>query len=200
MPRVISLILGGGRGTRLFPLTKSRSKPAVPIAGKYRLIDIPVSNCIHAGLDPDLRPDPIQFRQPAPPHLQYVQVRSVQRRLRRDPGRPADDGARVLVPGNGRRRPPQYSLFHREQLRPGVDPLRRPALPDGFSGHDSHSPGKQGRRHDRGPAGGRARGDGVRHHEDPGRRPGRRLRGEAQDARKAEPGSNGSRLAANGWD
>src|ERR1700728_3508862 len=51
MARVISLILGGGRGTRLFPLTKSRSKPAVPIAGKYRLIDIPVSNCIHAGLN-----------------------------------------------------------------------------------------------------------------------------------------------------
>jgi glucose-1-phosphate adenylyltransferase len=51
MPRVISLILGGGRGTRLYPLTKSRSKPAVPIAGKYRLIDVPVSNCIHAGLN-----------------------------------------------------------------------------------------------------------------------------------------------------
>jgi glucose-1-phosphate adenylyltransferase len=50
MSRVISLILGGGRGTRLYPLTKSRSKPAVPIAGKYRLIDIPVSNCIHSGL------------------------------------------------------------------------------------------------------------------------------------------------------
>jgi glucose-1-phosphate adenylyltransferase len=50
MPRVISLVLGGGRGTRLYPLTKSRSKPAVPIAGKYRLIDIPVSNCIHSGL------------------------------------------------------------------------------------------------------------------------------------------------------
>jgi len=50
MLRVVSLILGGGRGTRLFPLTKSRSKPAVPIAGKYRLIDIPVSNCIHSGL------------------------------------------------------------------------------------------------------------------------------------------------------
>jgi glucose-1-phosphate adenylyltransferase len=50
MPRVICLILGGGRGTRLFPLTKSRSKPAVPIAGKYRLIDIPISNCIHSGL------------------------------------------------------------------------------------------------------------------------------------------------------
>ncbi len=51
MPRVISLILGGGRGTRLFPLTRSRSKPAVPIAGKYRLIDIPVSNCINSGLN-----------------------------------------------------------------------------------------------------------------------------------------------------
>jgi glucose-1-phosphate adenylyltransferase len=50
MPRVISLILGGGRGTRLYPLTKMRSKPAVPIGGKYRLIDIPVSNCIHSGI------------------------------------------------------------------------------------------------------------------------------------------------------
>jgi glucose-1-phosphate adenylyltransferase len=42
--------LGGGRGTRLFPLTRSRSKPAVPVAGKYRLIDIPISNCINSGL------------------------------------------------------------------------------------------------------------------------------------------------------
>jgi glucose-1-phosphate adenylyltransferase len=50
MPTVICMILGGGRGTRLYPLTKSRSKPAVPIAGKYRLIDIPISNCIHSGL------------------------------------------------------------------------------------------------------------------------------------------------------
>jgi glucose-1-phosphate adenylyltransferase len=45
---VLALILGGGRGTRLFPLTQHRSKPAVPIAGKYRLIDIPISNCLHA--------------------------------------------------------------------------------------------------------------------------------------------------------
>lgn len=49
--KVVCLILGGGRGTRLFPLTKSRSKPAVPIAGKYRLIDIPIANCIHSGLN-----------------------------------------------------------------------------------------------------------------------------------------------------
>jgi glucose-1-phosphate adenylyltransferase len=48
MQSVLSLILGGGRGTRLYPLTQLRSKPAVPIAGKYRLIDIPISNCINS--------------------------------------------------------------------------------------------------------------------------------------------------------
>src|SRR3989440_4936720 len=51
MKEVLSLILGGGRGTRLYPLTKMRSKPAVPVAGKYRLIDIPISNCINSGLN-----------------------------------------------------------------------------------------------------------------------------------------------------
>jgi glucose-1-phosphate adenylyltransferase len=50
MNDVLTLILGGGRGNRLFPLTHMRSKPAVPLAGKYRLIDIPISNCLHAGL------------------------------------------------------------------------------------------------------------------------------------------------------
>ena len=48
--KMISLILGGGQGSRLYPLTKDRSKPAVPIAGKYRLIDIPISNCINSGV------------------------------------------------------------------------------------------------------------------------------------------------------
>lgn len=51
MKDVISLILGGGQGTRLYPLTKYRSKPAVPIGGKYRLIDIPISNCLNSGLN-----------------------------------------------------------------------------------------------------------------------------------------------------
>jgi glucose-1-phosphate adenylyltransferase len=46
----IAVILGGGKGTRLFPLTLHRSKPAVPIGGKYRLIDVPVSNCLHSGI------------------------------------------------------------------------------------------------------------------------------------------------------
>jgi len=47
----IAVILGGGKGSRLYPLTKYRAKPAVPIAGKFRLIDIPISNCLHSGVD-----------------------------------------------------------------------------------------------------------------------------------------------------
>lgn len=50
MKDVLTVILGGGRGNRLYPLTHQRSKPAVPIGGKYRLIDIPISLCLHAGL------------------------------------------------------------------------------------------------------------------------------------------------------
>ena len=50
MHDVLTLILGGGRGNRLFPLTRTRSKPAVPIGGRYRLIDVPISNCLHADL------------------------------------------------------------------------------------------------------------------------------------------------------
>jgi glucose-1-phosphate adenylyltransferase len=48
--QMLSVILGGGAGTRLYPLTASRSKPAVPIAGKYRLVDIPISNCLNSGI------------------------------------------------------------------------------------------------------------------------------------------------------
>src|SRR4029079_10669421 len=48
MNDVLAIILGGGRGARLFPLTQLRSKPAVPIGGKYRLIDIPISSCLHS--------------------------------------------------------------------------------------------------------------------------------------------------------
>jgi glucose-1-phosphate adenylyltransferase len=51
MKNILAMVLGGGRGTRLHPLTQFRSKPAVPLAGKYRLIDIPLSNCINSGLN-----------------------------------------------------------------------------------------------------------------------------------------------------
>ena len=51
MRNVLAVILGGGKGTRLYPLTQFRSKPAVPLAGKYRLIDIPISNCLNSGIN-----------------------------------------------------------------------------------------------------------------------------------------------------
>ncbi|NLL25806.1 MAG: NTP transferase domain-containing protein, partial [Spirochaetales bacterium] len=49
-PNVIAIVLGGGKGTRLYPLTMDRAKPAVPFGGKYRLVDIPISNCINSGI------------------------------------------------------------------------------------------------------------------------------------------------------
>jgi len=51
MEDVLAVVLGGGRGQRLFPLTKFRSKPAVPLGGKYRLVDIPISNCLNSGIN-----------------------------------------------------------------------------------------------------------------------------------------------------
>src|ERR1700747_907542 len=50
LQRTLAIIMGGGAGTRLFPLTKDRSKPAVPLGGKYRIVDIPISNCLNSGL------------------------------------------------------------------------------------------------------------------------------------------------------
>ena len=48
--RTLAIVMGGGAGTRLFPLTKERAKPAVPLGGKYRLVDIPISNCLNSGI------------------------------------------------------------------------------------------------------------------------------------------------------
>jgi glucose-1-phosphate adenylyltransferase len=48
--KILAIVKGGGAGTRLFPLTKDRAKPAVPLAGKYRLVDIPISNCLNSGI------------------------------------------------------------------------------------------------------------------------------------------------------
>src|SRR4030095_9165780 len=50
LQRTLAIIMGGGAGTRLFPLTKERAKPAVPLGGKYRIVDIPISNCLNSGL------------------------------------------------------------------------------------------------------------------------------------------------------
>jgi glucose-1-phosphate adenylyltransferase len=48
--KTLAIIMGGGAGTRLFPLTQKRAKPAVPLSGKYRLVDIPINNCLNSGL------------------------------------------------------------------------------------------------------------------------------------------------------
>ncbi len=50
MEKIISIVLGGGKGQRLYPLTANRAKPAVPFGGKFRIVDIPISNCMHAGM------------------------------------------------------------------------------------------------------------------------------------------------------
>jgi glucose-1-phosphate adenylyltransferase len=49
--KTLAIIMGGGAGTRLFPLTKERAKPAVPLGGKYRLVDIQISNCVNGGFN-----------------------------------------------------------------------------------------------------------------------------------------------------
>ena len=149
MPKVISLILGGGRGTRLFPLTKSRSKPAVPIAGKYRLIDIPISNCIHSGLNRIFvltQFNSVSLHQ----HIAntytfdpfgggFVEILAAQQTMHTETWyQGTADAVRRNIP-----------YFTEAGVRPRPDPLRRPALPDGLPGHDPQPPGKQGRRLDR---------------------------------------------------
>ena len=107
MDDVLAIILGGGRGTRLFPLTLKRSKPAVPIGGKYRLIDIPISNCLNAGLRQifvltQFNSESLN-RHVAMTYKFDVFSSGVRQRARRR----ADRGRRQLVPGHGRRRPPE---------------------------------------------------------------------------------------------
>jgi glucose-1-phosphate adenylyltransferase len=84
----LAIILGGGQGSRLYPLTAFRSKPAVPIGGKYRLIDVPISGCLHA----DIRRIFVLTQFNSASHLRNVPPGPVLERVRRDPGRRADAG------------------------------------------------------------------------------------------------------------
>ena len=113
---VISVILGGGAGTRLFPLTKDRSKPAVPLAGKYRIVDIPISNCLNSGLKRIFLLT--QFNSSSlHRHIQqsyhfddfsngFVEIMAAQQTPQQ----------RRLVPGHGRRRPAEPPSL-RQRLR-----------------------------------------------------------------------------------
>ena len=105
MKDVVALILGGGRGTRLFPLTQHRSKPAVPIGGNYRLIDVAVSNCLHADVRRIFVLTQYQSESLNSHIGEHLQVRHVLVGLRRGAGRRADRGAAAT----GSRGPPTPS-------------------------------------------------------------------------------------------
>ena len=97
----LAIILGGGQGSRLFPLTATRSKPAVPIGGKYRLIDVPISSCLHA----DIRRIFVltQFNSASlNRHISNTyRLDQLLRRVRRDPRGRTDARQPALVPGHG---------------------------------------------------------------------------------------------------
>ena len=114
------MVLAGGVGERLYPLTKERAKPAVYFGGPYRIIDFTLSNCINSGLRRDLHRAAVQVAVAQPPHPHGLERRRRRaRRVRRDP-QPAEARRRALVSRHGRRRLPE----------PLFDPSREPAVPD----------------------------------------------------------------------
>ena len=129
-PHVLVIVLAGGEGKRLLPLTNDRAKPAVPFGGCYRLIDFALSNFANAGLPQDRRADAVQEPQPRPPHQPDVAVLDAARRLRHA-GAGADAPRAVLVPGLGRRDLPEPQPDPRREPRPRLRVRRRPHLPDG---------------------------------------------------------------------
>jgi len=95
-PAVLSLVLAGGEGKRLAPLTADRAKPAVPFAGHYRLVDFVLSNLANGGYLKNRRPHPVQEPQPRPPHLPHLAHVAPPRELR-EPGAGADATRPALV-------------------------------------------------------------------------------------------------------
>ena len=201
MRDVLAIILGGGRGSRLFPLTHSRSKPAVPIGGKYRLIDIPISNCLHA----DIRRIFVltQFNSASlNRHIaQTYRLDVFTRGLRRDPGGRAD--ARQLATGSRARPTPSA---RRAATSSGYDADYYLILAGDhlyrmdYGELDRGAHRARRRHHDCGAAGDAERRDRDGHLPLRRRRPDRRLRGEAEHAeRLAEIGAAlppGARFAA----
>ena len=131
--RTLAIIMGGGAGTRLFPLTKDRAKPAVPLGGKYRLVDIPISNCLNSGL-----------------RSIYVltQFNSMSLHRHIQASYKFDNFSRSFVDILAAQQTPEGSQWYQgtadavrqnmryfleQPVRLLSDPQRRPALPDGFS-------------------------------------------------------------------
>ena len=97
---LLAVILGGGAGSRLFPLTQQRSKPAVPLGGKYRLVDVPISNCINSNVI-RIFVDAIQLGLSQSPHRTDVSVLAVCRRVRGNTRCGTNAGKRAVVSGYG---------------------------------------------------------------------------------------------------
>ena len=133
LQRTLAIVMGGGAGTRLFPLTKDRAKPAVPLGGKYRLVDIPISNCLNSGL-----------------RSIYVltQFNSMSLHRHIQASYKFDNFSRSFVDILAAQQTPEGSQWYqgtadavRQNMRYFLegpyrllpDPKRRPALPDGFS-------------------------------------------------------------------
>ena len=167
-PRVLTMIMAGGRGERLFPLTRERSKPSVPVRralSHHRLRHLQPRQ-LRLLLDVRARPVPVTEPHRAPPDG-LAHDGHPRRRLHRG-GAPAAAGRRGLVPGHGRRRAPEPAPRRRLRPRHRGRLRRRPHLPDGHQ-PDAGLPPGVGRRRHRGRAA-RAPGAGLRLRR-PGRRP-----------------------------
>ena len=114
MQEVLAVILAGGKGSRLEPLTRDRAKPAVPFGGVYRIIDFTLSNCLNSGIRKNLILTQYKAMQPRPAHQRRLAGLPVPRagRVHRRRAAAAAD-RRALVPGHRRRRLPEH-LHDRE--------------------------------------------------------------------------------------
>ena len=190
MKNVVSFVLGGGRGTRLYPLTKYRAKPAVPLAGKYRLIDIPLSNCLNSGLNRIFVLT--QFLSVSlHRHIrQTYRFDRFQRRVCGTAGRSANDGRRHgLVSRHRRRRAEERAVPAATGRGVRLDPFRRPAVPHGLPQDDRNARAGEGRCDDRRVAGLQRRGQRAGHHAGGRVGTGHRIRRETQDGRATEDGA-----------
>ena len=192
---VLAIVLAGGRGSRLEPLTRDRAKPAVPFGGIYRIIDFTLSNCINS----DLRKILVLTQYKATSLNRHIDqgwkflCRRAGRVHRGDPAAAAD--RRDVVPGDGRRDLPER-LHDREGRAAGHDdPGRRPHLQDELRADDRRAPRQPRRPDDRLPAGPAGPGERVRRDGRGRRQPRGQLPGEAQGpARPARPARDGAGL------
>ncbi len=189
MKRVVTAILGGGQGARLFPLTRDRAKPAVPVGGKFRLIDIPISNSLHAGID---RVYVLTQFNSASLHRHisqtyrfdvfrggFVDVLAAEQNLtNRDWYQGTADAVRQNLP-----------RLNRGSRLGDPHPLRRPALPHGPARTRRVPPRARCRPDDRSEAGEQARGFGIRRAPSRPYRSGGGVRREAERGRAARQAS-----------